>query len=166
MDQTIFVKLNEQLSIALANEKISKEFLSACEKGIEEFSRLKEKSKKYQEILPSLKLFSATNSGKLVLESCVSALKNAKELGENPKTLGELSGIINEICNLGEEVKIAIEQHDVNRRLGSIRKRTFRVQEKAEENGLIKSIDVRLNEVPAKIRKAFVEYSMPPLESS
>ena len=166
MSPTVFAKINEQLGIALAKRKINKEFLLACEEGIKEFTHLKEESKKYQEILISLKLFSAARSGEMVLEGCVSELKNAKKCGDNPVTLTEMSSLIVEVCDLGEEVKVAMEQHDVNRRLRPIRKRTFRVQEGAEKNNLIESIDVRLSKVPTEIRKTFIKHSMQPLESA
>lgn len=166
MNPIVFAKINEQLGIALANKEISIEFLSLCEEGIKEFSRLKEESKRYLEILSSLKLFSAASSGEAVLKNCVSELKNAKKCGHNPVALTEMSSLIVEVCDLGEEVKVAMEQHDVDRRLRSIRKRTFRVQEEAENNNIIESIDVRLSKVPTKIRKTFITHSMPPLESA
>ena len=165
MRPTIFIELRERLGEALAREEINRDFLIACEEGIKEFSRLKEESKRYQEIIVSLKLFSATHSGEVILRNCISQLEDAKGRGENPTTLGELSGLIDEVCDLGEEIRVSMEQRDVNRRLGSIRKRTFRVQEEAEKNNIIESIDVRLSKVPTKIRKTFITHSMPPLES-
>jgi len=165
MRPTIFIELRERLGEALVREEISRDFLIVCEEGVREFSRLKEESKKYQEIIVSLKLFSATHSGEVILGNCISQLKDAKGRGENPTTLVELSGLIDEVCDLGEEVRVAIEQHDVNSRLRFIRKRTFRVQEEAEEINLIENIDARLDKIPAKIRKTFIEHLTQPLET-
>lgn len=165
MGPTIFIKLREQLGEALAREEINRDFLMACEEGIIEFSRLKEESKRYQEIIVSLKLFSATHSGEVILRNCISQLKDAKGREENPTTLGELSGLIDEVCDLGEEIRVAMEQRDVNSRLRSIRKRTFRVQEEAEEINLIENIDARLDKIPAKIRKTFIGHLTRPLET-
>jgi hypothetical protein len=156
----VFVKLREQLDEAIAHEKISEDFLVACENGVKEFSSLKDESKKYPEMMVSLKLYSATDSGEVILKNCISELKAAVGRGENPATLNELSGLISEVCDLGEEIKIAMEQNDISGRLKSIRKRTFWAQEEAEKISLIEDIDTRLSLVPERVRKTFVKYSM------
>jgi hypothetical protein len=159
MKAQVFVELSNQLGIALSNDEISENLLIAAKAGVEEFKSLKEESKKYNEIITSLKLYSATNSGEIVLQKCISELERAKKIGENPSTLIELSGLISEVSDLGEEVRIAMDEHEIHRRLTSIRQRTFVVQEEAENKNLIEDIDTRLSKIPDTIRKAFVRNS-------
>ena len=165
MKSQAFAELSKQLDAALTNDEITKDFLLAAKEGIEEFQYLREESKKYKEIIPSLKLYSATNSGKKVLQKCISELETAKKVGENPHTLIALSSLMSKVSDLGEEVRIAMEKHEINRRLTSIRKLTFRVQEEAEKKELIEDIDTRLNKIPNSIRKAFIKNSSQHLEN-
>lgn len=161
-----FANLSKQLDVALTNDEITEDFLLAAKESVKEFQHLKEESKEYPEIIPSLKLYSATNSGEIVLQKCISELEKAKRIGENPSTLIGLSGLVSEVSDLGEEVRIAMGKHEVNRRLMSIRKRTFRVQEEAEEKKLIEDINTRLGKIPITIRNAFVKHSSQELEST
>jgi hypothetical protein len=161
-----FAKLSKELDVALTNDEITEDFLLAVKESIKEFQQLKEESKKYPEMIPSLKLYSATSSGETVLQQCISELERGKETGENPSTLIDLAGLISEVSDLGEELHTALDNYEVNRRLMSIRKRTFRVQEEAEEKNLIEDIDTRLGRVSDAIRKAFVKHSSLELESS
>lgn len=151
----IFDKISVGVIESLETRVISDEFLNTCREALTELRAFQLTAMRYPDSINAIKLFSASDTCYLVLQRSISELEQAKARGENPTTLEKIQDVILFIGNIGKELdflfntKIGVE-------ITKIRTKTFELQEKAENLGLLDKIDVRVTSLPSGLKTSYI----------
>lgn len=130
------------LGESLEKEEITQGLLESLVKAKEESSALKDTIKHGDNSIITLKLYSAARTCEETLDASYNELFQAKERGENPTTLQNLSDLLFYTDDLLRKTKDATD-NSANGTIHILRKSTFRVQEEAERLEVIDSVDKR-----------------------
>ena len=156
-EKFVFAQFNELKDLCIKEGCISNELIELHKKVMDRFAYFKDQSMKERNVINGLKLFSAAKTCESILSNTYKQLENAREKGENPKTLEELRDIFTVIVDLGEKLESTFSGEGECPDIHTIRNITFGLQEESEKRGLLEPIEDRIKKVPLEIRKDFVE---------
>lgn len=136
---------SSSLEDSLEKGEITQELLESLEKAKKESLELKDTIKSRDNTIVTLKLYSAARTCEETLDASYNELLKAKDRGENPTTLENLSSLLFYVDNLLRKTENATS-NSANGIIHTLRKSTFRAQEEAERLEIIDSIDKRAGE--------------------
>jgi len=151
----IFDKVSSGVIDSLEYGLISEDFLTHCRNALNELSNFQQEAMDHPEPLNSLKLFSASDTCFLVLQKSIDELEKAKARGENPTTLEKIQDVLFFVGNIGKELDLIFNKK-VGIEITQIRNKTFALQKRAEELGLLDQIDKRVNSLPENLKASYI----------
>lgn len=151
----IFDKVSSGVIESLEYGVISEDFLDICRNALSEFGEFQTKAMEHPDPLNSIKLFSASDTCFLALERSIDELEKAKLRGENPTTLEKIQDVLLYVGNIGQELDFVLNKN-MGVEIIQLRNKTFSLQKKAEELGLLDQIDVRINSLPKTLKSSYI----------
>lgn len=158
----IYDDLGRELRTSLEKRVISERLINCLMEAKDQFILFEDESMKEKDILYSLKLFSASNTCNVILESSIPKLREAKSRNENPTTLERLHDILSVTIDLGNRLSNIFDGEGSREfELRNVREISLTLQEEAEKRELIESLDKRIMKTPKEIRKAIIQKLAP-----
>lgn len=151
----IFNKVSSGVIDSLEYGLISEDFLANCRDALGKLEEFQQKAMEHPNPLNSIKLFSASDTCFLALQRSIDELEKAKARGENPTTLEKIQDVLLFVGNIGKELEYIFNKN-MEVEITQLRNKTFKLQKKAEELGLLDQIDVRINSLPKNLKASYI----------